>query len=148
METIEIREVTSPEELEKIFQVIRQLREHLSFQDFTELYDEARRADQFTLVGAFLQDQCVGAMGYRTLFDFLHGKHLYIDDLVTSQAHRSHGIGAKLLKHAENQAAELQCQSLRLCTGIDLHPAQRFYEREGWQKRSVAYKKKGSITFR
>jgi len=36
---------------------------------------------QFTLVGGFDGEQCVAIMSYRTLFDFVHGKHLCVDDL-------------------------------------------------------------------
>jgi len=37
-------------------------------------------------------------MGYRLLHDFVHGRHLYIDDLVVTSRLRSSGLGAELLK--------------------------------------------------
>ncbi len=80
-------------------------------------------------------------MGFRTLFDFVHGKHLYVDDLVTAEKHRSKGIGATLLQWAETEATNTGCRGLRLCTGIQNDTAKRFYEREGWHLRAVAFKK-------
>ena len=77
----------------------------------------------------------------RILTDFVHGRHLYVDDLVISSAHRSKGFGANLLKFAEDEAARLRCRSLRLCTGTENHGAKRFYERESWSLKSVVYKK-------
>jgi ribosomal protein S18 acetylase RimI-like enzyme len=81
-------------------------------------------------------------MGHRVLHDFVHGKHLYIDDLVTTVSHRSKGIGALLLKRAEVDAQQLGCQSLRLCAGVSNEDGKRFYEKQQWQFRSVVYKKK------
>jgi len=60
----------------------------------------------------------VAVMGYRFLSDFVRGKHVYVDDLVSTESARSKGLGAELLKFAEDVAARSGCKSLRLCTGI------------------------------
>jgi hypothetical protein len=39
-------------------------------------------------------------------------------------------------------AKELDCKGLRLCTGIENEQGKKFYERNGWSLRAVAYKKK------
>ena len=57
-------------------------------------------------------------MGYRFLHDYVHGKHVYIDDLVTTAAIRSQGAGAKLLKYAEMIA-----ESARLSESLGLNRA-------------------------
>lgn len=74
--------------------------------------------------------------------NFVHGKHLYVDDLVVTKEKRSSGMGAELLRYAEAEAARHQCQGLRLCTGIDRKEAQRFYEKNGWAPKALTYKKK------
>lgn len=81
-------------------------------------------------------------MGYRVLCDFVHGRHLYIDDLVTDENIRSKGYGATLLKEAEKIAQENGCTNLRLCTGIDNDRGKTFYEKNNWNLRAVVYKKK------
>lgn len=81
-------------------------------------------------------------MGYRIITDFVHGRHLYIDDLVTSEEVRSQGHGATLLKYAEAMAKQKGCSNLRLCTGIDNEGGKRFYEKNSWNLRAVVYKKK------
>ncbi len=43
--------------------------------------------------------------------------------------------------NAEEIAEASGCGGLRLGTGKDNSGAMKFYEREGWQMRSVAYKK-------
>lgn len=138
---MQITEIKTPEGLEQCYPILKELRDTLTFQEFISIYEAAKQHDDYTLVGAFEGSQCVSVMGYRILFDFVHGKHLYIDDLVTTASHRSKGIGAKLLAFAEEHAKELRCKGLRLCTGVDRKDSQRFYENNGWKARAFAYKK-------
>jgi ribosomal protein S18 acetylase RimI-like enzyme len=122
---------------------LRELRTELSLSEFHAIYKQASSRDGFQLMAATDDDDSiVGIMGYRILFDFVHGKHLYVDDLVTTEAKRGSGIGAKLLQEAEKIAQVQRCVALRLCTGTANDRAKNFYEREGWNLRSVAYKKK------
>jgi GNAT superfamily N-acetyltransferase len=139
---MELRKATSLAELEIVFPVMKELRPLLTFEKFIALTHEAAKRDDYEIISAFDNNQCVGAMGFRILFDFVHGKHVYIDDLVITERCRSQGIGAKLLRYAEGVAREKNCDGLRLCTGIENKDGERFYKREGWALRSVAYKKK------
>ncbi len=138
---MEIREVINPAEREGAFEVLRELRDNLSRDSFQTIYEAARSADGYTLVGAFAETRIIGVMGYRVLWDFVHGKHLYIDDLVVTKTLRSGGLGARLLLFAEEVAKKEGCQGLRLCTGIENEGGKRFYERNDWKIRSVAFKK-------
>ena len=136
-----IRELRTPAELRLGYPVLRELREGLSLRDFLSIYKKARAADGYALVGLFRGGSCAAVMGYRVLHDYVHGAHLYVDDLVTSAAFRSQGLGAELLGYADKRAKALKCRKLRLCTGTDNTAGRRFYEREGWALRSVVYKK-------
>ncbi len=138
---MQLRELTTPQELETIFPLLKELRTDLAFDDFLRLYRAAREADRFTVVGYFEEGKAVALMGYRILFDLVHGKHLYVDELVVTEAMRSRGLGAVLLKRAEEIARTEGCQGLRLCTGVDNLKGRRFYEREGWAPRALAFKK-------
>lgn len=123
------------------YALVRQLRPNLTEAEFTARCRQANAQDGYTIYGAFDGERCVGVLGMRRLVDFLHGPHFYIDDLVIAESDRSRGIGARLLQFVEQLAAEAGGLGLRLCTGIDYWPARRFYEREGWTARAVAYKK-------
>ena len=138
---MQIKEIKTDAEFEGIYPVLKELRSTPSLKEVLELCREAERRDEFKLVAAFDRDECVGVMGYRILYDLTHGKHLYVDDLVVTQHRRSQGVGRTLLNYADQRAKDLNCRALRLCTGIDNHKAQVFYEREGWNKRSYAFKK-------
>ncbi len=122
--------------------MLRQLRPHLSYEEFQATYLEANKANQYQFVGVEEQGELVALMGYRILNDFVHGRHLYIDDLVSSEAHRSKGYGAFLLKQADKIAIDNGCANLRLCTGIENEAGRKFYTKNSWNLRSVVFKKK------
>lgn len=140
----QINIVTEPtaDQLKSFFNLLVELRPQLTWSVFQDIYDQAAKSDSYKLVGLMSKGEIVAVMGYRILYDFLHGKHIYIDDLVTASAHRSKGFGAVLLAFAEQQAAEHQCFNLRLCTGNDNHSGQKFYLKNGWSQRALVYKKK------
>lgn len=138
---MEIKKLSTDQELRQAFRVLRELRTTLDWETFTSIYRCAERADGYCLVGLFSNNELVGVMGMRILFDFVHGKHVYIDDLVVSGAMRSKGMGRALLKYAEEYASEMDCRKLRLSTGTENTRGMAFYEREGWTLRSVTYKK-------
>ncbi|MEZ0393274.1 MAG: GNAT family N-acetyltransferase [Pseudobdellovibrionaceae bacterium] len=139
---MEFRILESREEAQRIFPVIKQLRTHLDESTFLDLLQKAKSESDYTLLAAYEGSECVGLMGFRFLTDFVHGRHLYIDDLVTSESHRSKGLGSQFLQKAKEIAAQNGCQRLRLCTGADNDRGKKFYEKNGWDFRAIVYKAK------
>ena len=129
-------------DLERCYLVIKELRPHLSFDEFISVYDESHSSDGYELVAIEEGEKIVAVMGYRFLSDFVRGRHLYIDDLVSAGSARSRGLGAELLNFAETVCRQSGLSSLRLCTGIENERGVNFYERNGWTKRAFAYAKK------
>jgi GNAT superfamily N-acetyltransferase len=60
------------------------------------------------------------------------GKHLYVDDFVTSGHHRSKGAGAKMIAWLKDYALQLGCNQLHLDSGVQRFAAHKFYLREGF----------------
>ncbi len=139
--SISILEISSREEYEGVFPILKELKSTPPIEEVVRLCHEATKRDQFQLVAAYLDKKCIGVMGYRILFDLTHGKHLYVDDLVITEAMRSKRIGEIMVSYAEKKAKEHDCVALRLCTGLENHGSQKFYSRLGWMKRSYAFKK-------
>ncbi len=129
-------------DLEKCFPIMKELRPHLKYEEYLAIYDEAHRRDGFEIVAIEENNQILAVMGYRILFDYVRGKHIYIDDLVSSESVRSKGLGAELLKYAEGVAKDLNCKTLRLCAVIENERGVQFYEKNGWLKRAFAFTKK------
>jgi ribosomal protein S18 acetylase RimI-like enzyme len=132
----------STDELEHCYIVIQELRPHLSKKDFFVIYNEAHNKDGYEIVAIEENNIVVAVMGYRILADFVRGRHVYVDDLVASEAARSRGLGAELLSYAEGVSRKSDCTSLRLCAGLDNRRAIQFYIRNGWTKRAYALSKK------
>jgi GNAT superfamily N-acetyltransferase len=131
-----------PKDNEVVFTLLKELRTTLTLENFIETYKHAHQHDDYQIVYIEDDNKIVGLMGYRILYDFVHGKHLYIDDLVTKSDQRSKGYGAKLLSYAEDLALKLNCTGLRLCTGIENEQGKKFYQKNDWQLRAIVYKKK------
>ena len=59
-------------------------------------------------------------------------KHIYVDDLVTCEAHRFSGAGKVLVDWLKQYAKENGCQQLHLDSGVTRYGAHKFYLREGF----------------
>lgn len=129
-------------DLERCYPVMKELRPDLNFEDYISIYEEAHRNDGYEIVAIEDGGKILAVMGYRILSDYVRGKHVYVDDLVSSETVRSRGLGAALLKYAEQVAKEMNCRTLRLCTGVENDRGVKFYEKNGWTKRAFAYSKK------
>lgn len=116
--------------LDAVLPVLRELRPHLDGPAFTEVYAEGHRQGlRFT--AAFDGAECLGVAGWRVIATTQVGRKLYVDDLVTSPARRSTGVGHALLSWLREQARDLGCARLELDSGVQRHRAHRFYFREG-----------------
>lgn len=131
-------------DLESFFPLIHELRPHLTLSEFIDIYNHAHKNDQYDLTAFFDEEgEMCAVIGYRILYDFVRGKHLYIDDLVTAPDKRSQGLGNYVLKYAEVMAKQLNCTGgLRLCAVLENVRGVAFYEKNGWTKRAFAFSKK------
>lgn len=135
--------VFNPETNEQsFFNLMTQLRPHIALESFRNIVHAAQAESNYQLIGLLDNNELVALMGYRVLTDFVHGRHLYVDDLVTNQKIRSKGFGARMLQQAEVIAQENGCSNLRLSTGIDNERGKEFYLKNGWNLRAIVLKKK------
>jgi GNAT superfamily N-acetyltransferase len=117
-------------EIARCFDVMVQLRPHLQRAGFVA---EIRRLQQdgFQLAYHEVDGQVVAVTGFRISSNLHLGRHLYVDDLVTDAAQRSHGYGGVLLDWLTQRAIEASCAHLHLDSGIQREGAHRFYLSHG-----------------
>jgi GNAT superfamily N-acetyltransferase len=115
--------------LAAVFPVMRELRSHLSEQELARLY-ETGYPDGYRIAAVFDGDECRACAGYRLLTNFVSGRHMYIDDLVTAERWRSHGYGRLLNKYLVELASHERCTSVQLDSNTRRRDAHRFYFRE------------------
>jgi GNAT superfamily N-acetyltransferase len=82
-----------------------------------------------------------GVAVFRIYDNTFVGRHLYVDDLVTSEAARSHGVGHALMVWLEEHARVHGARELKLDSGVQRNRAHRFYFREGMQISSYHFSK-------
>ena len=129
----------SEDDLRRCYSVIRELRTHLSEDQFLR---QVREQQAMGYRVAYIQSsgKPVAVAGYRFGRCLAWGRFMYVDDLVTIASERSQGYGAALLTWLQNQARQAGCDELHLDSGIQRTDAHRFYEREGMSKTSYHYK--------
>jgi ribosomal protein S18 acetylase RimI-like enzyme len=112
------------------FPVMQQLRPKLPGPDafLAQVRRQERQGYRLTVVrrGAVV----VAAAGWRLSENLIRGPFLYIDDLVTLEAERSHGHGDRLFDAMVAEARAQRCKGLVLDSGVTNAAAHRFYFRK------------------
>lgn len=122
----------SDEQLRQALPVLLQLRPQYSADT---LLQQIRLQQRSGYRVAYVEDEggaVVSVAGFVLGQKLAWQKHLYVDDLVSSEAHRSRGAGKFLLDWLKGYAREQGCQQLHLDSGVTRYAAHRFYLREGF----------------
>ena len=97
--------------------------------------DERQRPAGYRLIGAFEEgdDEAAAVAGFRINEYLAWGKHLYVDDLITAEGRRGHGLADRLFAWLEDEARHSGCTQFHLDSGVgeDREDAHRFYFRHG-----------------
>lgn len=121
-----IRHAETREAVERCHPVMAQLRPHLSLADFTgQALRQSRQG--YRLACAEIEGEVAAVAGYRLMENLAWGRFLYVDDLVTDEAWRSHGVGAALFEFLVKTARENECAGMHLDSGVQRFGAHRFY---------------------
>lgn len=128
---MEIQIAKSDNDINKCWEVIKQLRPHLEREFFLSTIKE------MTLEGyilAFIEKEgkAVAAIGFRYLQFLYIGKHYYIDDLTTLEAEQGKGYAGKLLDFVFGLAKEKGFKAVTLDSGHQRHKAHRLYLNKGF----------------
>jgi len=122
------------------YPVICQLRTHLSADEFLDAV-RTMRPDGYRLFGLYADEDLVAVTGVAVQYNMYYGRHVWVYELVTDEAHRSLGYGERLLSFVEEWAREQDCEALALSSGLQRTDAHRFYdERTGLERASYVYK--------
>lgn len=117
-------------EIAACYPVMRELRPQLEEAEFLA---RVRSLENKGYQLAYVQntDSVVAVTGFWIRENLAWGRFMYVDDFVTLAAHRSKGIGTRLLTWLREYAINEGCRQLHLDSGTQRKDAHRFYEREG-----------------
>jgi GNAT superfamily N-acetyltransferase len=129
---MEVKEVSTEEEVRAVSSVVLQLRTHLGEGKLVAAVGRMRRGG-YRLIAVHDDEggDPVGVAGFRVYEMLAYGKILYVDDLVVSEEARSGGAGKALIGWLEEEARGQGCTGVHLDSGVQRARAHRFYFREG-----------------
>jgi GNAT superfamily N-acetyltransferase len=125
-----IKIAESDQDIDSTFDILKQLRPQLNKNNYVPLIKHLKADYHYHLILLREAQEVCAVAGFRINENLVSGKHIYIDDLVTDQKHRSKGFGNALLNWITDYAKTLECLELHLDSGIQRHAAHRFYLRE------------------
>ena len=130
---MEIKELTTDEELQQSFPVMKALRPHLTKQDYLEKIHRQQEQGYHLVAVIDELDEISALAGYRFGEFMAWGKVLYLDDLITDPKKLKRGYAGALLDWLEEEGKRNNCDELHLDTGHQRLDAHRLYHKKGWQ---------------
>lgn len=122
------------------FPLMRQLRPHLTSADeLAARWRQQRDTAGYRIVALWDDDEPHALTGFRLMDNLIHGRFLYVDDLVAQEGARRTGLGARLMSWLNEEARTAGCKKLVLDTGLDNVYAHRFYYRQGLLARALRF---------
>ena len=135
-ERIEINDgifrVEEAAQIAECFSLMQQLRPHLKSEEFTQQV-MAQIKEGHMLFYMRQGSDVVALCGCRVSRNLAWGRHLYIDDLITSIDKRSLGYGKEMMAFLIGVAKEQGCSEIHLDSGVQRFQAHKFYLREGFK---------------
>lgn len=126
-----LQTVQTEAQLLACYPLMAQLRPHLAGPEELLQRWRQQQAEGYRLWTLLEEGRPVALAGFRVQHNLVHGRFLYLDDLVTEQGLRSQGHGARLLQALRQEASRLGCGKLVLDTPLSNALGQRFYFRNG-----------------
>ena len=127
----EVREITADADVLACHPLMQQLRPALEAGDGWLQRFRRQAAEGYRLLALWQTGRPVALAGFRLQENLVHGRFLYVDDLVTEASDRSAGRGTWLMDALKAEAARSGCAMLVLDTGLANVRAHRFYYRNG-----------------
>ncbi len=137
---MQIKSLTDKSDIQLAYPIMKQLRPNLP--DEKQFIEQIHRqqVQSYVLLAMIEEDKIIGLAGYRIQENLLYGRHLYVDDLVITESHRSSGCGARLLRVVMEIAKQQDCDEFVLDTGLSMALAQKFYFRQGLLSQAIRFR--------
>jgi len=137
--TMQIREMTL-KELFTVYDVIKQLRDKLSYEEFEDLIYEMRHME-YKMFGILQKEELICYAGVAVQTNLAHKRHLFVFDLITDEKYRFMGYGSMMMEYLYDYAKTAACEKLVLSSGLQRKKTHRFYEKKGFEKTGYLFVK-------
>ncbi len=136
---MQIRELDL-KELYSVYDVLSQLRTDLSYKEFEDLIYDMRHME-YKMLGIVDKEELITYAGVAVQTNLYHRRHLYVFDLVTDEKHQDKGYGKMMLDYLVDYAKMGMCENIVLSSGFARENAYKFYEKNGFEKKSFVFLK-------
>ena len=136
---MQIRELDL-KELQNVYEVLSQLRVDLSYKEFEDLIYDMRHME-YKMIGIMDGEELIAYAGVAVQTNLYHKRHLYVFDLVTDEKYRAKGYGKMMLEYLVDYAKMGMCENIVLSSGFAREDAHKFYEKNGFDKKSFVFLK-------
>ena len=136
---INIRIAEGEADVRACFPLMQQLRPHLENEDaFVDRW-QPQTAEGYRILALWQDGHPAALAGFRVQHNMIHGRFLYVDDLVTDTDARSSGHGTRLIDRLQAEARAAGCRRLTLDAALDNVFGHRFYYRQGLLARGLHF---------
>ncbi len=136
-----LKQAITDKEIENCFDVMSELRTHLQKEKFLSTV-RLMENEGYKLAYIENNGKVVATAGYRIYSNLFMGRHLYVDDLVTSESVRSQGYGEQMIKCLRKVALKEKCNFYHLDSGTHRSEAHKFYFMQGFTIASFHFSEK------
>lgn len=137
---MQIRELDL-KELLSVYDVVSQLRTELTYDEFEDLIYEMRSIE-YKMIGVMDDEILITYAGVAIGTNLYHKRHLFVFDLVTDKKYRGSGYGKMILEYLHDYAKMGMCENIVLSSGFKREGAHKFYEQNGFEKKSFVFLKR------
>lgn len=127
-------------ELQTAYEVLHQLRPSLSYKEFEDLIYDMRYME-YTIFGIMEGEKLITYAGVAVQTNLYHKRHLFIFDFVTDDKYRNQNYGNMMLEYLNDYAKTCMCENIVLSSGFARENAHKFYEHNGFIKKSFVFLK-------
>ncbi|RKL64671.1 GNAT family N-acetyltransferase [Salipaludibacillus neizhouensis] len=126
-----VKIMKSDSEIMSTFSTLKQLRPHLTEDNFLGIIRRLQDNYGFNIVTVIENDEVKAVAGYRITESLAWGNYFYLDDLITDEKSRQKGYAHTLWDWLISKAKENDCEQFHLDSGVHRHEAHRFYLKSG-----------------
>ena len=126
-------------ELYEIYEVLKQLRTKLSYEEFEDLVYDMRHME-YKMFGVLESGTLITYAGVAVVTSFQYKRHLYIFDLVTDEKFRLQGYAKQMLEFLGDYAKTAMCENILFSCSNEEN--QKVYKKNGFCKRDTTFVKR------
>jgi GNAT superfamily N-acetyltransferase len=135
---MEIRELKTKEEMLKCFDILREVYETITPEEYDSELDDML-PHNYGQVVVMDGETIAGLTGYWIGSKLWCGKYLELDNVVVAEAYRSKGVGKLLFDFMEKRAKDENCTMLSLDSYTSNFKAHKFFYGQGFVPRGFHF---------